>query len=176
MVGQKCSAEKLNNTLSKVIQLLNKNNITNWFICYGTLLGLVREDSCIDNDDDIDIIIHKSHFDDVKMIMINNNFELEYGYGIRNSRDIIKTKENNNYTSVDIYMADFNGNDVYDRWNRLNIRDCFLDKEKKTFMERIWRNQKLYLPKNYIRILTNRYGIEWIVKQDKKIAQTMTKL
>ena len=59
MAGTKQTSEKLNKTLLFLITLLNDNNIKNWFVCYGTLLGLVRENSCIDNDDDIDVIIEK---------------------------------------------------------------------------------------------------------------------
>ena len=54
-MGNNNSQEKLNNTLIKITNLLNENNIHDWFIGYGTLLGIVREDSCIENDDDIDI-------------------------------------------------------------------------------------------------------------------------
>ena len=55
MAGKKETSVKLNKTLLFLITLLNDNNIKNWFVCYGTLLGLVRENSCIDNDDDIDM-------------------------------------------------------------------------------------------------------------------------
>ena len=66
MAGKKETSEKLNKTLLFLISLLNNNNIKEWFVCYGTLLGLVRENSCIDNDDDIDIIIEKSNYDIIK--------------------------------------------------------------------------------------------------------------
>ena len=55
MAGKKLPANVLNNTLLAIIKLLNDNNINRWFVCYGTLLGLVRENSCIDNDDNITI-------------------------------------------------------------------------------------------------------------------------
>ena len=75
MVSKKESSEILNKTLLTIVTLLNDNNIKKWFVCYGTLLGLVRENSCIDNDDDIDIIIHKSNYDIVRKILIENNFK-----------------------------------------------------------------------------------------------------
>lgn len=106
MAGLKETSEKLNKTLLFLITLLNDNNIKNWFVCYGTLLGLVRENSCIDNDDDIDVIIEKSNYDIIKKILIENKFELEYGYGIKNSKHIIKTKNTSDYSSIDIYMGD----------------------------------------------------------------------
>ena len=59
MAGGPKSEKLLNNTLLFIIKLLNKNNIKNWFVAYGTLLGIVRNNSCIDGDNDIDIIIHE---------------------------------------------------------------------------------------------------------------------
>ena len=75
MAGKKETSVKLNKTLLFLITLLNDNNIKNWFVCYGTLLGLVRENSCIDNDDDIDIIIESSNYDIIKKILIEKNKE-----------------------------------------------------------------------------------------------------
>ena len=68
IVGTKENSEKLNKTLLFLITLLNDNNIKNWFVCYGTLLGLVRENSFIDND--IDIITEKINYDIIKKILI----------------------------------------------------------------------------------------------------------
>tara|TARA_X000000368_G_scaffold404393_1_gene380378 strand:- start:289 stop:819 length:531 start_codon:yes stop_codon:yes gene_type:complete len=176
MVGTKETSEKLNKTLLFLITLLNNNNIKNWFVCYGTLLGLVRENSCIDNDDDIDIIIEKSNYDIIKKILIENNFKLEYGHGIEKSRHIIKTKSSSDYSSIDIYMGDYSNENVEDLWNKLTIKQCFLDTENKTFIEKKWNGQNIYYPNNYERILINRYGKDWKIKKDKKIPQTMKEL
>ena len=43
--GNRESADKLNATLIKVSQLLNQNRVKDWFIGYGTLLGIVRNRS-----------------------------------------------------------------------------------------------------------------------------------
>tara|TARA_B100001057_G_C22683453_1_gene884693 strand:+ start:134 stop:667 length:534 start_codon:yes stop_codon:yes gene_type:complete len=177
MVGRKETSEKLNKTLLFLITLLNNNNIKEWFVCYGTLLGLVRENSCIDNDDDIDIIIEKSNYDIVKKILIENNFKLIYNYGIENSKYIIKTNYTSDYCSIDIYMGEYTNNkNIKDLWNNLTINDCFLDTENKTFIEKKWNGQNIYYPNNYEKILFNRYGKEWKIKQDKKIPQTMKEL
>tara|TARA_B100000927_G_C16403919_1_gene444523 strand:+ start:313 stop:846 length:534 start_codon:yes stop_codon:yes gene_type:complete len=177
MVGRKETSEKLNKTLLFLITLLNNNNIKEWFVCYGTLLGLVRENSCIDNDDDIDIIIEKSNYDIVKKILIENNFKLTYNYGIGNSKYIIKTNSTSDYCSIDIYMGEYTNNkNIKDLWNNLTINDCFLDTENKTFIEKKWNGQNIYYPNNYEKILFNRYGKDWKIKQDKKIPQTMKEL
>ena len=176
MAGRKETSEKLNKTLLFLITLLNNNNIKKWFVCYGTLLGLVRENSCIDKDDDIDIIIEKSNYDIIKKILIENNFKLHDGYAIKNSKRIIKTKSSSDYSSIDIYMGDYSNDNVIDLWNKLTIKQCFLDKENKTFIEKKWNEQNIYYPNNFERILINRYGKDWKVKKDKKIRQTMKEL
>lgn len=176
MAGKRESSEKLNKTLLYIITLLNDNNISNWFVCYGTLLGLVRENSCIDKDDDIDIIIEKSNYDIVKKILTENKFNFDYNYGIRNSKLIIKTKRTSDYASIDIYMGEFNNKNVRDLWNKLTIKDCFLDTENTKFIEKKWNEQTVYYPNNYERILINRYGKDWKIKKNKKIRQTMKEL
>ena len=50
MTGNQNDRKKLNNTLLYITKLLNEANIKNWFIGYGTLLGIIREKSCIHND------------------------------------------------------------------------------------------------------------------------------
>jgi phosphorylcholine metabolism protein LicD len=176
MGGQDCSTEKLNNTLQTIVKLFHEHKISDWFVIYGTLLGLVRDNSCIDGDDDIDIIANKHNYDKIKEILLKNNFKLCYEYLIDDSRDIIKTYMNESYASIDIYMADFNEKDVFDKWNKLNITNCYLDTEKKTFVESTWKGEKVYFPNNYIKILKNRYGETWNIKIEGKVEQTMTML
>lgn len=53
MSGINTDKEKLNRTLEKVCNILNENNINDWFIMFGTLLGIVRENSCIQGDNPV---------------------------------------------------------------------------------------------------------------------------
>ena len=174
MVGAKEPQRKLNQTLLVITALLNDNNINDWFICYGTLLGIVRNHSCIDKDDDIDIIIDKKHYKPLKNILIQNNFKF-YDWDWLNS-DIIKTKSDSKYASIDIYMADFNIDSIYDRWNKLTINDCYKDNQLKSFFQIQWLNQTINIPNHSKRILSNRYGKEWYIKKDIKVPQSMKDL
>ena len=63
-----------------IIKLLNDNNIMNLFIGYGTLLGIIRENSCIDGDDDIDIIIDESNYDIIKEVLIKNDLKIIFTF------------------------------------------------------------------------------------------------
>uniref|UniRef100_A0A6C0JUB1 LicD/FKTN/FKRP nucleotidyltransferase domain-containing protein n=1 Tax=viral metagenome TaxID=1070528 RepID=A0A6C0JUB1_9ZZZZ len=167
MAGTKHNQTILNNTLMFIIKLLNDNNINNWFIGYGTLLGIIRDNSCIDKDDDVDIIIDKSNYALIKELLIKNNIIIEYGYGINKKTNILKTKETNEYCSVDFYMAsiDEKGN-FNDTWEKVIWSECY--NETKQLITHIWNENILYLPFNYENKLINRYGETWRIPQNIK--------
>jgi hypothetical protein len=167
MAGNKNTQEILNKTLMFIIKLLNDNNIKNWFIGYGTLLGIIRENSCINNDDDVDIIIDKSNYDVIKQLLIENNIEIECEYNINENKNFLKTKNNNKYCSVDFYMAsiDEKGN-FNDTWERVIWSECY--NEKNELIHHIWNENILYLPFNYEIKLNNRYGENWRIPQNNK--------
>tara|TARA_B110001450_G_scaffold78018_1_gene74125 strand:+ start:1694 stop:2320 length:627 start_codon:yes stop_codon:yes gene_type:complete len=159
--GLKHNSNKLNNDLKIITNILNKNNINNWFIAYGTLLGIIRENSCIDNDDDVDIICDIKNKDKLLNILREtyNNFD----YNANKNRDIIVLREP---ISVDIYMAniDKNGN-FYDKWNKIKWTNCFINNK---LIKKIWKDNILYLPNNYIEHIENKYGKNWKIPSQNK--------
>lgn len=167
MAGEKNDKLLLNKTLIFIIKLLNDNNIMNWFIGHGTLLGIIRENSCIDGDDDIDIIIDKRNYNVVKQLLIKYHIEIEYGYGIKKSTNILKTKKNNHYCTVDFYMAsvDAKGN-FYDTWENVIWSECYNENNK--LIKYKWNENILYLPFNYEKKLINIYGKNWRIPQNNK--------
>ena len=62
MGGNNATKEILNRTLIFFANLLHEQKIDDWFIAYGTLLGIIRENECIAGDDDVDIIINKKYY------------------------------------------------------------------------------------------------------------------
>ena len=170
MIKQTISKEVLNNTLEFIVKLLNDNNIQNWFISYGTLLGIIRNDSCIEGDDDVDIIIEKSNYDLLKNLLIENDIEI---WDLSNNFDksilgnILKTKYSEKYCSVDFYMASINENgDFHDLWEKKIWSGCY--NENKELSKRLWRGQILNLPENPETKLYNRYGENWRIPQNNK--------
>ena len=163
MAGGTQNQDKLNNTLLMIIKLLNEHEIKDWFIGFGTLLGIVRDNSCINHDDDVDIVIDESNFDKIVKILDENNFQRNYGYGIGLSRNIIKTVENDMYSSIDFYTSRKNDKgDVFVIWENVIWSECY------PLVEYTWKNEKLYFPKNYISNLSNRYGESWRTPQKSK--------
>jgi len=166
MAGNRNSKEKLNNTLFFIAQLLNNNKIIKWFIGYGTLLGIIRENSCINNDDDIDIICNSNDLKNIIKILKDNNIIFET-YKNKEKKTLIKTKETDVLVSIDLYMAniDKKGN-YYEPRERIIWSNCYLNGE---LIKLEWNETILYLPNNAEQKLVGRYGKNWkIPKQIKK--------
>jgi len=168
MSGRKSSKEKLNFSLLKIANILNNNNFDKWFIVYGTLLGIVRNKSCIDGDDDIDIICDINDYQKLKDILAKEGYKFEYGYGIKESKFIIKTKESNDLASIDFYMSivDKKGN-FNDMWEKVVWSNCYV-KDTDKFLKINWQNTTLNLPNDYLKKLKKRYGFFWRIPQKNK--------
>ena len=172
MVGNKSSKDKLNFSLIKIANILKKNQFDNWFIAYGTLLGIIRNKSCIEGDDDIDILCDEKDYEKLKKILIKEGFKLEFGYGINQSKQIIKTKESNDFVSIDFYMCEVdNQGNFKDNWEKVIWSDCYL-KNSKRFIKIEWQNTTLNLPNNYFKKLKKRYGLFWRIPQKNKGKRT----
>ena len=74
-----------------VIQILNKKNINYW-ICHGTLLGIVRDNRLIEWDHDIDIAVwdYEVSKSEIISMMEQMDFKLSEGFGIKN--DLVSFK------------------------------------------------------------------------------------
>jgi hypothetical protein len=167
MSGSNVPKHVLNKTLIFILKLLNDNNIQNWFLAYGTLLGLVRDNSCIDGDDDVDIIIDKSNYDIIKNLLTQHNICIEYGYGIGENTNILKTQPTDERCTVDFYMANLDGEGNFqDTWENVLWSKCY--NEKNELIRCIWNEHILYLPANYEEKLINRYGEDWKIPKDTK--------
>jgi phosphorylcholine metabolism protein LicD len=157
--GQSESNEKLNKTLIFITKLLNKHNIQNWFISYGTLLGIIRNNSCIDNDDDIDISCNADDYDNIKKILIQNELQIVTN-DIRMGRKILKTKSNNKFASIDFYMCKIdNRSNFVDTWDGSIWSNCYTSNNK--LIEFKWNDTILYLPNNFKEKIKRRYGDDW---------------
>lgn len=171
--------ECLNETLLFIIKLLNDNKVNNWFISYGTLLGIIRDNQCIDGDDDVDIVIDKTNYEKVKNILQRHNIKIEDsiaitakhpgGISLLDTKEILKTKPCNKYCSVDFYMSEVDSNgDFHDTWENVIWSNCYNEKNK--LIEYTFQGEQLYLPNNYEIKLSNRYGDDWRIPLNKKFS------
>ena len=167
MAGSKHSKEVLNRTLLFISKLLNDNGINDWFIAYGTLLGITREGSCIDNDDDVDIVTNKINYDAIRKLLTDNGIEITRRHKIGDSKNLIKTVPTDIYGSIDIYMADVNkqSGDFFDKWVKALWTNCYCDNELPKIE---WNGQYINVPMDIETKLINRYGDKWRIPRDVK--------
>lgn len=165
MAGSKENRQKLNYTLEIIVDILKENNYNDWFIAYGTLLGIARESSCIEGDDDIDILCNFEHRVHLYNILKNNNFT--FTHHTEPNGGIIKTNATDKLASIDFYLADVDdkGN-YYDRWERCLWTNCFVNEEK-TFNKINWHDRTLNLPNDHILKIKRRYGKDWTTPKSK---------
>jgi phosphorylcholine metabolism protein LicD len=97
------SKAKIDQNFAEVIKLLNSNNIHYW-LCHGTLLGVIRDNDLIPWDHDIDIAVWYNK--KLKFFFINlmkeNNFQLKEKYLIED--DLITfTKSGGREVDINFY-------------------------------------------------------------------------
>ena len=144
--GQKFTKDKLNYIMEKIVTLLHTYQLTNWFIGYGTLLGVVRDNSCIDNDDDIDIVLDKNDKDKLHELINENKFEFQY-----NKPNFCKIVLEENMPTVDFYLADVVDGNFNDTWEKLLWKDVL------PINKYYWNNALIFMPNNYKSKLTTLY-------------------
>jgi len=157
MAGQPESAERLNKTLCWIVDLLNDRGIDNWFVSYGTLLGLIRDESCIDGDDDVDICISTEHWDDIYDPLKKKNLLTPNEYYIR--ENFMCTRKTQKYGQVDFYLCDVTEDgDFIDTWEKVTWSSCY-DGDKLPTIN--FCGRKVNVPHNVIEKLSRRYGSTW---------------
>lgn len=162
-LGNKQSAILLNKTLVNIVSLLEKYKITDWFLGYGTLLGIVRNNSCIKNDDDIDIILNRNYLNDLQKIANENNFKIT----LTKKTQFLRF-EHLNYAPIDFYLAKVKDGIFMDTWENTKWTNVY------PFIEKKWRGVILNLPNQHIKNLKNRYGRTWRIPQQSKGVRSRT--
>ena len=173
-MGDKANAtnkETLNNTLQKISIILNNSSVKEWFISYGTLLGIVRDFSCISHDDDIDICVCMTQYGVVKQLLEDNGFEIwnkTYPHDMRlhNTTYMIKTKPTEDMASIDFYFCRVdNSGSYFDIWENTMWHNCLDNDDKLPTKE--WNDTTLNIPNNFERKLIARYGKWWVPSKTK---------
>ena len=134
-------------------------NLFIWFIFFGTLLGIVREDSCIDGDNDVDIMINHD-YTELRDIFKSRGFT--FLERLEHTKEILKTNETTEFVSFDFYMCEVNRHgDFYTSWQNVKATKCYDDANHSKFITKKWHATELHLPHNYEYKLANMYGSSW---------------
>jgi hypothetical protein len=159
MGGKPEDQTKLNFTLKAAVDILNEAGVEQWFLGYGTLLGILRDKSCIPHDDDIDIICGEKEYGKIIEKLAH------YGIGCSHIKEgIIKTLPTDNLASIDFYFANVEDGNYFDKWEKVYWLDCL------PFKEHEWKGRTLKLPHNGISKVKARYGADCMEKVKRKNA------
>jgi len=176
MGGIRTDKEKLNRTLEFVANILHKESINDWFVFFGTLLGIVRENSCIQGDDDLDIMIN-CDYQQLRNIFEKKGFVFTSKFGIKNSKTILKSEPTQEFASFDFYMCNVNeSGDFHTPWHGVVSTDSYVNVDAKTFIYKEWSSTVLQLPNNYESKIINMYGSNWKVPQSRSCRMRMGKV
>jgi len=158
MAGSRSSAQDLNYILQKLVTYFHEYQIRNWFISYGTLLGIIRNDSCINHDDDVDIIIDQSEKQRLERLIKEKGMR----YWLKKP-DIFKIFVEPRKPTVDLYFSTMdNENDYNDTWNKVIWSNCV------PISQREWNGTLLQIPHDAETKLVNRYGDDWKIPMKTK--------
>jgi hypothetical protein len=108
--------------LKNITTILNENNIE-YTIFFGSLLGYVRENNLIKNDDDIDIMLDKKYFNKIKILLNKYRLNIE-----KKNIFLQYQKEINEYiTSIDFYFFEKKSEYIELKWHfysyNKNVKD-----------------------------------------------------
>lgn len=155
MGGKKTPKAKLNTLLKLISELLLHSNIHDWFIAYGTLLGIVRENSCINNDDDVDIICDKKYKAQIKEVLLNNGFVLSI-----DTKYFIQFHLNG--IQVDFYLCTIKDNNFIDKHEKKIWINCY------PLIRNKWKSVILQFPNDPVQRLEHLYGKDWLIPVQSK--------
>ena len=147
-----------------IITVFNKNNIPYW-ICHGTLLGVIRDEKLIDWDHDIDLGVWstKVNREEVINIITKEGFKLREEYGIK-SDTISFTKHGGRIVDINFYnvLKEKNSEDIaYVKWyipknifmqlvDALSQADTYMGKYRKLINSASWFKNFFKLVKNFL--------------------------
>lgn len=149
-----------------------------YFVFFGTLLGLVREKNLIENDDDIDIYVNIKHRKKLIELLKNNNIDVDLNLKVNKSESFLQVTRllNNKNTVIDFYFFEDDIDDLYliEKWN---FEGGTNNPEKHLRIPKIFTHpiQKIKIKENFFNFPANPeylceflYGRDWNIKKEKE--------
>lgn len=149
-----------NKNLNKISEIISD---LDYFIFFGTLLGIIRDNNLISGDDDIDFLINEKDVSSLKKILHRNNFKI--------------TKETEDYVSfrnvdlfeehtIDFYKFYIEGTYVYIPGSfysncKLNLKRHNLKIPQNIMFPSYKDELNLKIPKEPKKVLNYIYGKRW---------------
>jgi len=166
MTGKKHTTKELIELYKVIMDFLKDADIT-FILFYGSLLGYHRDANFIENDDDIDVLIHRTDFDKLRLYIQNNIDKYPN----------ITSNNNTYYYILQLWCSDKGPFDIYPfedhstehiliKWD-----GDLLYKKTDIYPINIinWHGYNIGIPNNTESILLETYGNNWRVPQIKNI-------
>ena len=113
------SAEHNRENLKYITNFFAEKKIP-YFIFFGTLLGITRDNDIIKNDDDVDIYINLKDRKKLLSVINETDFNIDYN-ATENKSDfflqLTKKLDGNNTSYVELYFYEELDKHIVDRWN-----------------------------------------------------------
>jgi len=175
------SSNSLEFGLVEISKELRQKNIE-FFAFFGTLLGLVRETKPISGDDDIDFYVNIMHHEDVKTVLADLKFKINYSTKPNHSKHFIQATGlfKGTFVAVDFYFydTDVDPNYLIEKWNFIGQPenpDCILKIPKPLIFpldKILFRKVNIPAPKYPEVICEFLYGVNWTSPQIKGVDYT----
>jgi phosphorylcholine metabolism protein LicD len=157
----KKTKEELKMLYQNIMKFLDnyiKNYQVKFCLFYGSLLGYSREESFIEKDDDIDVIIDNKYLTSLQKYCKNNSTKYNITIGINRNGILQLFYKNIGPFDIYFYKDVPNTNNIYLEWENnvmFDKNDLFELKKIKLY------DFDIYIPKNNEQILTEIYGNDW---------------
>jgi len=158
MTGIARNTAQLDKHLKLMCDRFHSFNFQNWFIGYGTLLGIVRDGHCIEGDDDIDILIDAKEIDQVRALVSALCSSNDYETLIDKKGKFLQIT--NQESQIDFYFCevDKQGN-FFDKHEKVTWTKCF--DNNGTIPTINWEGVRLNVPQDSKTKVLHRYGEHW---------------
>ena len=149
------------------------------FVFYGTLLGLVRQGQPIEGDDDVDVLVNKKHFNEVKSIVERLNFKIHDKKFPNTTKHFLqalgKIEETNVVIDFYFYDAESDPEFILEYWNQngtVDKKDSILKIPKALIFpltKKFYDDLEIYIPQHSEVICEYLYGSKWRIPMSQRV-------
>jgi len=164
--------------LTRIADELNHKNIE-FFAFFGTLLGLVRGSKPIANDDDVDFYVRVSDYENVKSLLSDLSFEIDYETWPNHTKHFIQALGllEGVFVRVDFYFydEDVDQHHLIEKWNFMgqidNPKSAIRVPKPLVFplSEMSFNGVAIPIPKYPELMCEFLYGVNWRIPQKKGV-------
>ena len=163
--------------LKFISNFLRKNKIP-YFIFFGTLLGVTRDNDIIKNDDDVDIYINIKERDKLFSIINETEFQIDYDAPQNQTNfflQLYRKIDENIFSYVELYFYEEFDKYIVDRWNFRGLghkKSASIYIPKKIIFptkEIKFNNDLVCIPNDEQRVCKFLYGKNWRVPMIKRM-------